>query len=186
MRNCIYSSLELQNLGHRKKKKKENPLPLTDASRRKAARRDYTDGHTPRTEDGSGRICTAPVKKVNPKSLALPRKSERDGPDSQSARGRRLSACEQSANPPNRVCVCVPHPPPHTHTHTQPHTHEALFNHALFGLCLHVILRRYCFYNLICYFNVGASGYAGLGHCAGLDQQHRSASSRWGGGGVNL
>lgn len=42
-----------------------------------------------------GQIWMAPVKKVNPKSLAGARKSERDGPDSQSAQGSRLSACEQ-------------------------------------------------------------------------------------------
>lgn len=59
-----------------------------------------------------GQIWTAPVKKVNPKSLAGARKSERDGPDSQSARGRRLSACEQSTNLPNCVAAA---PPPFLH-----------------------------------------------------------------------
>lgn len=48
------------------------------------------DGHTLQ-----GQIWTVPVKKVNPESLTGARKSGRDGPDSQSARGSRLSAREQ-------------------------------------------------------------------------------------------
>lgn len=60
-----------------------------------------------------GQIWMVPVKKVNPKSLTGPRKSDQDGLDSQSARGRRLSACDQSTNPPNCVATPPPPPPPH-------------------------------------------------------------------------
>lgn len=55
-----------------------------------------------------GQIWTPPVKEVNPKSLAGARKSKRDGPDSQSARGRRRAACEQSTNLQNCVATSLP------------------------------------------------------------------------------
>lgn len=85
----------------------------------------------------------APVKKVNPKSLAGARKSERDGPDSQSARGRQLSACEQSTNPPN----CVATPP------------LILFQSCTFWIMPLCNSSQVLFYNLIWYFNVGELGY---------------------------
>lgn len=96
-----------------------------------------------------GQIWMAPVKKVNPKSLAGARKSERDGPDSQSARGRRLFACEQSTNPPN--CVATSSSPSYSPL--------IRFQSCTFWIMLFCNSSQVLFYNLIWYFNLGELGY---------------------------
>lgn len=93
-----------------------------------------------------GQIWTAPVKEVNPTSLAGARKSERDGPDSQSARGRRLSPREQSTNPANCVVTSSPSP-------------LILFQSCTFWIILLCNSSQVLFHNLIWYFNLGELGY---------------------------
>lgn len=95
-----------------------------------------------------GQIWTAPVKKVNPKSLARARKSERDGPDSQSARGSQLLACTNPAN-----CVTTSSPPPPSPPPL------ILFQSCTFWIMPLCNSSQVLFYNLIWYFNVGELGY---------------------------